>query len=191
MIWHADRGPLGPPDPAALSEASPSELRAVGFSLEGRVCAGGSRRVSQKGSLNFDALKQKTTQEAYANLIDQRGFGDWSAQYIIARGLVRPNCLPSGDTGLRRVVGKLLARRPASQPTATRAGTFALRTIPWAGRLLFVGSCTPSARPIIHEPIVGAGDDWLRTFPHFQLDHRAGRDRPPLQKECFRVELCE
>ena len=98
------------PTPAALAEASPSDLRACGLSRRKAEYVRGIAARVVKGSLNFDALKQKTTQEAYAHLIDQRGFGDWSAQYIIARGLVRPNCLPSGDTGLRRVVGKLLAR---------------------------------------------------------------------------------
>ena len=39
-----------------------------------------------------------------------KGFGDWSIQYILARGLGRPDCLPSQDVGLRRVVGTYLAR---------------------------------------------------------------------------------
>jgi 3-methyladenine DNA glycosylase/8-oxoguanine DNA glycosylase len=51
-----------------------------------------------------------TNAEIYTRLIEHRGFGGWSAQYIIMRGLGRPDWLPSGDAGLRRTVGKYLAR---------------------------------------------------------------------------------
>ena len=98
------------PTPDVLAEASLCDLRACGLSRRKaeyvRAIAG---RVA-KGALDFDALKRKTTAEVHAHLIDHRGFGDWSAQYILARGLGRPDCLPSDDTGLRRVVGKYLAR---------------------------------------------------------------------------------
>ena len=98
------------PNPVALAEASLSDLRACGLSRRKAEYVRGIATRVVKGSLNFDALKRETTQEAYAYLMDQRGFGDWSAQYILARGFGRPDCLPSGDTGLRRAVGKLLAR---------------------------------------------------------------------------------
>ena len=98
------------PNPVALAEASLSDLRACGLSRRKAEYVRGIATRVVKGSLNFDALKRETTQEAYAYLMDQRGFGDWSAQYILARGLGRPDWLPSGDTGLRGAVGKLLAR---------------------------------------------------------------------------------
>ena len=55
-------------------------------------------------------MKRKTDAEVHAHLIGHRGFGNWSAQYILVRGLGRSDCLPSDDTSLRRVVGKYLAR---------------------------------------------------------------------------------
>jgi 3-methyladenine DNA glycosylase/8-oxoguanine DNA glycosylase len=42
-------------------------------------------------------------------LARQRGLGEWSIAYFLARGLGRPDCLPAGDVGLRRVVGRYLA----------------------------------------------------------------------------------
>ena len=40
----------------------------------------------------------------------QRGLGACSAQYILVRGLGRPDSLPSDDVGLRRAVGEYFAR---------------------------------------------------------------------------------
>jgi DNA-3-methyladenine glycosylase II len=42
--------------------------------------------------------------------LSQRGLGAWSAQYILVRGLGRPDSLPSDDVGLRRAVGEYFAR---------------------------------------------------------------------------------
>ena len=42
--------------------------------------------------------------------MSQRGLGAWSAQYILVRGLGRPDCLPSDDVGLRRAAGEYFAR---------------------------------------------------------------------------------
>ena len=98
------------PTPDALAEASLCDLRACGLSRRKAEYVRAIAARVAKGELDFDGLKRKTSTEVHAYLIDHRGFGDWSAQYILARGLGRQDCLPSGDTGLRRVVGKYLAR---------------------------------------------------------------------------------
>lgn len=98
------------PTPDALARASLSDLRACGLSRRKAEYVRGIAARVATGTLDFDALKRKTTAEVHAHLIEHRGFGDWSAQYILARGLGRPDCLPSDDTGLRRVVGGYLAR---------------------------------------------------------------------------------
>jgi DNA-3-methyladenine glycosylase II len=98
------------PTPAKLANASLRDLRACGLSRQKAEFVKGTAERVAKGTLDLDALKQKTDAEVHAQLISHRGFGDWSAQYILGRGLGRPDCLPSGDTGLRRVVGKYLAR---------------------------------------------------------------------------------
>jgi len=98
------------PTPAGLAEASLRDLTACGLS---RRKAEYVREIAARvanGVLDLDGLKRKTTPEVHAHLIINRGFGDWSAQYILARGLGRPDCLPLADTGLRRVVGKYLSR---------------------------------------------------------------------------------
>jgi DNA-3-methyladenine glycosylase II len=43
-------------------------------------------------------------------LLAIRGFGEWSADYVLSRGFGRPDVLPAGDVGLQRVVGHYFAR---------------------------------------------------------------------------------
>lgn len=62
------------------------------------------------GSLDLDALTQQSDSRIREQLLALRGFGEWSVQYILARGFGRPDALPSEDVGLRRVIGYYLAR---------------------------------------------------------------------------------
>jgi DNA-3-methyladenine glycosylase II len=97
------------PTPAKLANASLRDLRACGLSRQKAEYVRGIAEHVAKGDFDLDALKRKTNAEAYDLLISHRGFGDWSARYILARGLGRQDCLPSGDTSLRYVVGRYLA----------------------------------------------------------------------------------
>ena len=54
-------------------------------------------------------------------LARQRGLGEWSIDYILARGLGRLDCVPAGDVGLRHVVGRYLAGGPRLSPEALEA----------------------------------------------------------------------
>lgn len=98
------------PAPKALAEASFSELRACGLSLRKAEYVKAFAANVASGALDLVALERMTREEAHAKLIAQRGFGEWSTQYILLRGLGHADCLPATDTGLRRAVGKLLAR---------------------------------------------------------------------------------
>jgi len=39
-----------------------------------------------------------------AQLVAQRGLGEWTADWFLARHLARPHAWPSGDLGLRKAV---------------------------------------------------------------------------------------
>lgn len=105
--------PIGPywvfPTPAQLAEASLQDLLACGLSRQKAEYVRGIAARIAKGGLDLDDLKRKSDAEVRAWLMSNRGFGSWSAEYILERGLGRPDCLASGDIGLRRVVGKYLA----------------------------------------------------------------------------------
>jgi DNA-3-methyladenine glycosylase II len=98
------------PAPRALAGASLSELRTCGLSLRKAEYVKEFASNVANGTLDLIGLGNMTEEEAHAKLLAQRGFGEWSTQYVLLRGLGHVDCLPANDTGLRRSVGKSLAR---------------------------------------------------------------------------------
>lgn len=105
------------PAPAVLAEASLAELQASGLSRRKAEYVGSIAREVATRRLDLDALEGIADAEVRDVLACQRGFGEWSIQYVLTRGLGRPDCLPAGDVGLRRVVGHYLAAGRRLSPT--------------------------------------------------------------------------
>jgi len=93
------------PEPEALAGAQLVDLRACGLSERKAEYIRSLARHVADGDLRLESLKRQSDGEVRANLLRYRGFGEWSIQYILVRGLGRPDSLPSGDVGLRRVLG--------------------------------------------------------------------------------------
>ena len=66
-----------------------------------------SLRVAS-GELHLDSLKSMSDAEAKETIGGFRGFGAWSADYVLLRGLARPDIVPTGDIAIGDVVGKYL-----------------------------------------------------------------------------------
>jgi DNA-3-methyladenine glycosylase II len=73
------------------------------------------------GRLDLAALDTMSDAAAHEVLARQRGLGEWSVAYFLARGLGRPDCLPAEDVGLRRVAGRYLAGGARLSPQDLRA----------------------------------------------------------------------
>ena len=98
------------PAPETLAETPLEDLMNCGLSRrKAEYIKSLAQRVAD-GNFDLDALAQKNDADAYVDLVKQRGLGPWSAQYILARGLGRHDCLPSDDVNLRRVVGRYFSR---------------------------------------------------------------------------------
>ena len=54
------------------------------------------------------ALKTLPDEEVRSRLVTLRGWGPWSANYFLVRGLARPDCVPTDDLAIRSVVGRYL-----------------------------------------------------------------------------------
>jgi 3-methyladenine DNA glycosylase/8-oxoguanine DNA glycosylase len=98
------------PSPERLATASLYDLSSCGLSHQKAKYVKELARRVMEDALDFDALKRQSDLRIREVLLSNRGFGEWSVQYILARGFGRPDSLPSGDVGLRRVVGKYFAR---------------------------------------------------------------------------------
>ncbi len=83
-----------------LARASEQEIVEVGF----------SRRKAEyvvalaRSDLDLAALAGLPDEEVKARLTAQRGFGEWTADWFLARHLARPHAWPAGDLGLRKAV---------------------------------------------------------------------------------------
>jgi DNA-3-methyladenine glycosylase II len=86
-----------------LAGAGVGELTALGF----------SRRKEEyvlalaRSDLDLDALRKLPDDEVRACIVAQRGLGDWTAEWFLARHLARPNAWPWGDLALRKAVADL------------------------------------------------------------------------------------
>lgn len=97
------------PSPQKLAAASPQDLGACGLSRRKAEYVKGLAKRIAEGDLDLERLRGQSDQQIRDAFISNRGFGEWSVQYILGRGLGRPDSLPAADTGLRRVVGHYLA----------------------------------------------------------------------------------
>jgi DNA-3-methyladenine glycosylase II len=86
-----------------LAAASEDELAALGFSRRKAEYVVGLAR----SELDLAALAQLPDEEVKARIIAQRGLGEWTADWFLARHLGRPRAWPAGDLALRRAVAAL------------------------------------------------------------------------------------
>ena len=86
------------PNRERIARAREDQIVAVGF----------SRRKAEylvalaRSDLDLDALALLPDADVKARLIAQRGLGEWSADWFLARHLARPRAWPAGDLGLRK-----------------------------------------------------------------------------------------
>lgn len=109
------------PAPGALAQASLRALRNCGLSHRKAEYISALARQVVQGEVNLDRLRRMSDVAARDYILALRGFGLWSADYILVRGLGRADCVPIDDLGVRDAVGKYLGpgRRVAAR-TVTR-----------------------------------------------------------------------
>jgi DNA-3-methyladenine glycosylase II len=96
------------PTPQALAECTVSDLRALSFSTrKAEYIIDLSRKVAA-GSFAIEALRDRPNEEIMDALTSLRGFGRWSAEYFLARGLGRSEVVAGDDLGVQTLVGKHL-----------------------------------------------------------------------------------
>jgi AraC family transcriptional regulator of adaptative response / DNA-3-methyladenine glycosylase II len=89
-----------PPTPTAVAQLEPRDLAPLQFSRsKAEYLIGAARRVVS-GELALDALPRMSATRAERNLLEIRGLGPWSVNYLMMRSLGFPDCVPLGDTGV-------------------------------------------------------------------------------------------
>src|SRR5436190_16457320 len=91
------------PSRSVLAGAKEADLVAVGF----------SRRKAEytvslaRSELDLDSLAALPDEEVKRAIVSQRGLGEWTAEWFLARHLARPHAWPWGDLALRKAVADL------------------------------------------------------------------------------------
>ena len=90
--------------------AFPVRAQLAGAREEELVALGLSRRKAEyvvslaRSDLDLGALTALPDEEVKARLVAERGVGEWTADWFLARHLARPRAWPAGDLGLRKAV---------------------------------------------------------------------------------------
>jgi DNA-3-methyladenine glycosylase II len=96
------------PSPAVLASASIDNLRACGLTYRKSEYINDLAKRIIEDSFDFEKLVRLSDDDAREILLRIRGFGRWSADYVLVRGLARPDCIPMDDVAIQNVAGKIL-----------------------------------------------------------------------------------
>lgn len=116
------------PKPHGLASASPAELRKIQISgPKARYIIGISRAIAD-GKIDLEGLQSAPSDEARTRLLEHKGIGPWTAEYVCLRALGKLDHLPSGDVGLQKAVQSFYRLR--KPPTSARVEQLGRK---WAG----------------------------------------------------------
>lgn len=123
------------PEPAALAITTPRELLPLQVSgPKARYIITISRLVLD-GTLDLENLSQLEPALAHEKLLELKGVGHWTAQYVGMRTLKHLDCLPAADVGLQKVIQYFYGLR--KRPTPERVQKMARAWRGWRSYATF------------------------------------------------------
>ena len=87
------------PEPELISYSDVEDVKKVGLTANKARALIVTARAISEGSLSLHALEEMDNESAYATLVQLRGIGKWTADYVLLRGLGRLNVFPRKDVG--------------------------------------------------------------------------------------------
>lgn len=103
------------PEPAQLAGLTVGELKELQFSRQKSEYLIGIAGVFADGNISQQKLaKLSETRPMLKRLMEIRGVGEWTANYVLMKTLKRMDCITYGDTGLQSAVSSVLGlnRKP-------------------------------------------------------------------------------
>jgi DNA-3-methyladenine glycosylase II len=109
------------PEPAVLARASVADLRGMQFTVrKAEYIVELARRITA-GELDIEGLASRSNDEVIDTLTAVRGFGRWTAEWFLARGIGRGDVCPAGDLGVRKAFAHFYNRgREVPEPAIRR-----------------------------------------------------------------------
>jgi DNA-3-methyladenine glycosylase II len=118
-----------------LAGAPLTALRQCGLSNRKAEYINGLAGRVVDGSFDLEGLKGMSDDEVRSVISGVRGFGRWSADYILIRGLGRPDAVPVDDLAVRTIVGRYLG--DGSRMTAAQVEERLKSFAPFRGLAVF------------------------------------------------------
>ena len=120
--WFGD--PVGDqiafPTPATLAEASERSLMECGLSKRKAEYIGGLAELLVTGAVAPEAWALLPDDDVREHIMAMRGFGRWSADYVLVRGLGRPDVVPVDDLAIQSLLGRVLGDGSRLAPDEVR-----------------------------------------------------------------------
>ena len=99
------------PDPTDLGGVRAESLKPLGFSAnKAQVLIDISSAIRDR-RLNLESLAELDNQVAIERLVELKGVGRWTAEYVLLRGLGRLDIFPGDDVGARKKLAHFLGKR--------------------------------------------------------------------------------
>ena len=92
------------PGAETLAAADPADIRAMQFTTRKSGYIVGVAGAMAAGELA--GLEEDGNETVIRRLVELRGVGRWTAEWFLARCLARPDVVPAGDLGVRKVVSR-------------------------------------------------------------------------------------
>ena len=123
------------PRPEDLAAAEPAALQAMGFSRQKVLALLTLACNITEGRLNLESLEAMDDEAALTYLLELRGVGRWTAEYVQLRGLGRLHVFPGDDVGARKNLRGWLGQAEPSDYEGVRR--LVAPWAPYAGLLYF------------------------------------------------------
>ncbi|MEL7003377.1 MAG: DNA-3-methyladenine glycosylase [Bacteroidota bacterium] len=111
-VKHDDREYFLFPRPADLVDTDPSELLSLQFSRQKANYIINLAKAFENGDLIKEELSSLELEHAVEKLVQVKGIGPWTANYVAMKCLKHPDAFPLQDVGLHNAL-KLLLKRDA------------------------------------------------------------------------------
>jgi DNA-3-methyladenine glycosylase II len=104
------------PDPEPIAASSPEVFRAMQFTTRKSEFIVDLAKAAVAGTL--DGLAELSNEAVIERLTAIRGIGRWSAEWLLARQLARPDVVAAGDLGVRKAISRFVVHTDDVIPEA-------------------------------------------------------------------------
>lgn len=123
------------PRPEDLSDVTEKDLKSLGFSYQkSRAIISLAKSISRKET-SFDDFEYLPNETVVTRLMEIKGIGRWSAEYVLLRGLGRIDTFPGDDVGAQKNL--MLLMKLQKKPNYDEIRQLTKQWNPYAGFVYF------------------------------------------------------